>query len=491
MLTLYERGIYPQSNYVFKHALTREVVYDSILAKRKKKLHEETGNAIEELYRDNLSEQYEVLSEHYFLSENYLKSAEYSRLAGRKAEKAASFNDAIVHAKRRVTSLEGLPRADEVDKQIIDARTVLGLYIAQMNYLVEAREAIDPVIDLARKHNYKKRVCQIYTIMGPYYCYVEGNYPETFKVLQEALKISEEVKDILTSVLASFWLGASLSWNCEFEKSANYFQSALNINLAAKNIWAVSSVKSAMAYFSYYHNGKIDLQFRTTEEALRIAEESGDIYSKAHAYTSNGISSYGKGLLEEAEKHLLKGNAFCEKINLHAWNALGRSSLGEIYFEMGNFPKSKEHYEKGTWILENNRFFPSWTNFGKVGLVRSKVMNREKDVDLESLYAHSRNNKVKAAEDWIKRYLGEILLNIDDEHISEAEHWIRKAIEADQRNRMMFHLGKDYALYADLLKRKGDRLKAQENLGKAIEIFKECGADGWVEKGQKDLALLL
>ena len=63
---LYERGIYPQSNYIFKHALTREVVYDSILAKRKKKLHEEIGNAIEELYRDNISEQYEVLSSTIF-----------------------------------------------------------------------------------------------------------------------------------------------------------------------------------------------------------------------------------------------------------------------------------------------------------------------------------------------------------------------------------------------------------------------------------------
>ncbi len=121
-------------------------------------------------------------------------------------------------------------------------------------------------------------------------------------------------------------------------------------------------------------------------------------------------------------------------------------------------------------------------NAGKVGSARSKVMNKEKDVDLESLYAHSRNNKVKVAEGWIQRYIGEILLNIDDKHTSEAEHWIQKAIEADQRNRMMFHLGKDYALYAELFKRKGDRLKAQENLGKAIEIFKECGADGWVEK---------
>jgi hypothetical protein len=115
-------------------------------------------------------------------------------------------------------------------------------------------------------------------------------------------------------------------------------------------------------------------------------------------------------------------------------------------------------------------------------------MNKEKDVDLETLYAHCRNNKVKAAEGYLRRYTGEILLNIDDQHISEAEHWIWKAIEADQRNRMMFNLGKDYALYADLFKRKGDRLKAQENLGRAIELFKECGADGWVEKYGKELA---
>jgi len=65
---------------------------------------------IEELYKDSLSEHFEVLAEHYFLSENYLKSAEYSRLASRKAEKAASLNDAIVHTKKRVTSLERLPR---------------------------------------------------------------------------------------------------------------------------------------------------------------------------------------------------------------------------------------------------------------------------------------------------------------------------------------------------------------------------------------------
>lgn len=55
---------------------------------------------------------------------------------------------------------------------------------------------------------------------------------------------------------------------------------------------------------------------------------------------------------------------------------------------------------------------------------------------------------------------------------------------------MMFHLGKDYALYAELFKRKGDRSKAKENLGKGVEILKECGADGWVWKFEKELAAL-
>jgi len=88
------------------------------------------------------------------------------------------------------------------------------------------------------------------------------------------------------------------------------------------------------------------------------------------------------------------------------------------------------------------------------------------------------------------RCIGEILLNIDDQHKSEAEEWIKKAIEAAKKNGMIWDLGRDYALYANLFKRKGDRQKAKENLGKAIEILKECGADGWVEKYEKELAAL-
>jgi len=378
-----------------------------------------------------------------------------------------------------------------VQKQIIDARGVLGLYLAERNYFPEAKEAIDPIIDLAIKYDYKRRLCQIYSILGAYYSFVEDNYPESFKALEEALKISEQVKDTVTSALASFWFGVALGWNCEFERAALYVQRALDINVAAKSLWGIAAIKGNLAYSCYYVQGKIDLAFQTTSEALRIAEESGDSFSRGIAYGSHGVSCYGKGLLEEAEKNLIKGVEYLGKTNEGAWNANARFHLGETYFEMGNLSRSKEHYEEGCWLLEHHRLLPSWMGLGKVGLARSKVMNKEKDVNLEALYAHSRNNKVKNAEGWIQRYIGEILLNIDDQHLSESEHWIQKAIEADQRNGMMFDLGKDYALYAELFKQRGDKLKAQENLGKAIEIFKECGADGWAEKAEKELATLL
>jgi hypothetical protein len=88
--------------------------------------------------------------------------------------------------------------------------------------------------------------------------------------------------------------------------------------------------------------------------------------------------------------------------------------------------------------------------------------------DLESLYRHEGEVKLKWMKGMMSRSIGEILFHIDDQHISEAEDWINRAIEADERNGMMWFLGRDYALYSELFKRNGDKIKARENLTKAI-----------------------
>ena len=76
-----------------------------------------------------------------------------------------------------------------------------------------------------------------------------------------------------------------------------------------------------------------------------------------------------------------------------------------------------------------------------------------------------------------------------DQSLPEAEDWIKQALDADDKNRMRFQLGGDYCLYAEFLKRRDEKSKAKENLKKAIDIFKECRADGWVNKYEEELGI--
>jgi tetratricopeptide (TPR) repeat protein len=117
-------------------------------------------------------------------------------------------------------------------------------------------------------------------------------------------------------------------------------------------------------------------------------------------------------------------------------------------------------------------------------------MSDDIDIDFESLLGWVTRNKVKLYDGFIRRYLSEIIAYTDDQNLSDAEDWIQQAIDADKRNGTLWHLGRDYAHYAELFKRKGDRAKAIETLGRAIEIFEACGADGWTEKYHKELDAL-
>ncbi len=85
------------------------------------------------------------------------------------------------------------------------------------------------------------------------------------------------------------------------------------------------------------------------------------------------------------------------------------------------------------------------------------------------------------------RAIGEIYLYIDDKHMNEAEAWIRKAIETDEQHKMPWNLARSYTLYAEFFKKKGDPAQAKEKLTKAIDLMRSIGADGWMERYEKEL----
>ena len=484
---IYERGIYPESTYLFKHALTQEVVYDSILTKRRKRLHEEVGNVLEKLYKHNIDEYYGVLSQHYVKSDSFEKGAEYSRLASKKAEKTASLNDAIFFTKKMVACLEKLPKRDDVQRRLISARTMLGLYDIQMNYFHEAKEVIDLIFDIALTQGSKRRLSQIYLIKGVYDCWVEEDYPETFRNLDKALKISKETNDIVAFLLASYWMGMALFLSCKFDKAFDHYQRALDLDVAANSLWGISTMKSNISILFNYQ-GIVTSGYQNSVEAIRIAEESADLLSRALAHTTHGVSCYFKGFLDAATEHLSKGCEFNERIDLPLWIANSLHFLGKTYFELGAYQKSKNHFDQINLLCIDRKIAPSWANLAKLGAARATLMSNKENFDLESFFSFVHENKIKLFDGEMRRYIGEILLNTENQNTYAAKDWIEGAIESYKKNSMKWFVAKSYALYAEMFRRTGEQSKARENLSKAIEIFKECGADGWGEKYEKELA---
>ena len=488
---LFERGIYPKTNFIFKHALTQEVVYNSILTRKKKELHNKIGKTIEQLHKDNLQDHYGVLTEHFISSENYEKGADYSKLAEKKAEKAVSLNDAVEYAKKRISCLEKLPIDNDVGKKIISARTALGLYYIQLVLPLDAIAAVDPIVDLAIKRNYKRRVSQINVILAFNYHAVDEDYPKALEYYEKAIKIGEELNDLLTLVLANNFMGDCISANCEFKKALIFYEKALGINVMVNVLWGVVAVKTHIIKWVYSRMGNVELAYQTSQEVLKIADESGDILSKGLANFALGVSYYLKGYLKEAEEHLLKSGDLLQKINMLFWAADVNIYLGWTYLQMGNYKTSQEHHKRSISLYRHCNMLPSWIISNKFSIALAKVMNDEKDLNLNEIFKWYEDVKNKWVGGVVSNRIGEILLNIDDQHITEAEDRIKQAIETNQKYGMMWYLARDYALYADLFKRKSDLPKATENLNKAIEIFKECGADGWVEKYEKELVELV
>lgn len=483
---LFERGLYPETTYIFKHALTQEVIYDSILSKRKKKLHNDIGNVIETLYKENIDEHYGILAEHFIKGENYDKGACYSKLARKKSVKAASFDNAISYARKQIFCLGKLPDSEKTQKQLINTRTSLGLNFIQVDYPAKAKAAVEPIIDMAENLNYKRGLAPIYMILGQYEAQVEENLSKAFEHFEKALKISKETGDFITWVLTNWCIGITHFSDCEFEKAAHHFGQALEVNTAAKILWGISAMKTYLSWI-YLFQGKLPHCHKTISEAVKLAEESGDVYSKATAYPVLGQYYFFIGNFKEAEKYLLLGANFSEKIGFWVFYLIALLWLGEVYHQTGKYRKSQSSIEKALWSSEWLKFGGSYNGWIKIALARAKIMNGEKGVLLDPIYTLEKKVNTKLYDGIVKRIIADILLCTEGEDLSKAEVWLKKSIEKNKQYGKIWDLAMDYMLYAELYLQKKDQFMAEEYFEKALKIFKICGADGWIDKYEKKL----
>src|SRR5262245_25712098 len=119
---LYEARLFPELAYTFKHALTHEVAYGSLLQEQRRTLHARIVEASERLYADRLPEQAERLAQHAFRGEVWDKAVMYCRQAGTKAFARSAHREAVACCEQALEALTHLPDSRAAQEQAIDLR---------------------------------------------------------------------------------------------------------------------------------------------------------------------------------------------------------------------------------------------------------------------------------------------------------------------------------------------------------------------------------
>ena len=189
---IYEKSLFPELEYIFRHALTQEVAYNSLLLKRRKEIHERIGRAIEILYPDRLEEFYEMLAYHYSKSGHLEKAAGFLKLSGSKAMRNNSLWEAFRFFREALGSLEQLPDNDENKAGRVELFLLLVSPIRMLGFPEGSLDLLQAGDALAREVGDKTAFAALHGTLGIYYSTAGGNPELGRQYVEECLEDAEE-----------------------------------------------------------------------------------------------------------------------------------------------------------------------------------------------------------------------------------------------------------------------------------------------------------
>ena len=188
---IHERRRFPELAYMFKHALTQDVTYASLLVQRRRELHGLIGRAIEELYADRLPEHYEMLAHHFSRAEDWERALDYLLKAAGKATQAFGLRQALE------LYTEALVVADRW-REPVPVATLMAIHRARADLFfgvgdfVRSREAAEALVDLTRRTGDRAAEAGALVQIASARQWAE-DFPRAFERVHEAIEIAESV----------------------------------------------------------------------------------------------------------------------------------------------------------------------------------------------------------------------------------------------------------------------------------------------------------
>jgi predicted ATPase len=202
---IYEQPAVGDTEYIFKHALTQEVAYNSLLIERRKQLHERAGLALEALFAGQLEDHLDELAHHYSRSDNLEKAVEYLGRTGNQAMQRSAYRDAVDGLSGAINLLQKLPDNPERTRRELLLQLDLG------PALITVKGWAAP--EVGQVHTRARELCaqlgdppeELFpALYGLWLKYLTGNeLPQAYELAEEFLRRAEGSGDPALLLYAS------------------------------------------------------------------------------------------------------------------------------------------------------------------------------------------------------------------------------------------------------------------------------------------------
>src|SRR5262249_40291127 len=279
---LYETGPFPDLEYTFKHGLTHEVAYGSVLHERRRDLHARLVEAIETLHPDRLSEHVERLAQHALRGEVWAKAVAYHRQAAAKAVARSASREAVNGLQQAIGALAHLPKSSETMEQAIDLRLDLQV---PLNNLGEIEQLLDRVREaevLAEALGDLHRMGRVAVHMAFAHGTATGHVEQAAASGERALAIARMVGDVGLEAHANLRVVQAYSARGQYSSAIAAFKRNVDtlvgdLQTERFGLPGLPAVMSrAFMSWSLAQLGEFRGAMAAGEEAVRMAEAADD-----------------------------------------------------------------------------------------------------------------------------------------------------------------------------------------------------------------------
>jgi len=478
---IYEKQLFPELEYIFKHALTQEVAYGSLLLKRRKEIHEKIGDVIEDLYAERLEEYYEVLAYHYEKSDNKEKAFKYQDLANQKTVNANAMEDAKRYFYRAMEILDSMPDTPENREQRFSLLLNQWSVFEQLFQMPEYYNLLTRYESIATEIKKTELAAGFYACMGGCEFY-SGSFDRAIRYATKAIELCDFSGDSEYSGLALMCMQACYFYKGNFDRVLALKQDVLRVLSEKFNtINYVRSLNVASATLSFC--GRWDEAVADGQNALNVAQEYSDdnmisfaAFSIALAYTwkrdINRAIEYGQMAVEKASTPMYETQAKC--ILARAW-----CYTGEIQKGIDVLDRHVQLMRTGHVILGEI----GWSNVLAESYLLAEEYNKAEQTAKEALAVAKRcgaKNQLGRAH----RLIGEVAL---ETNCSNALPYLEKSITIFKEIKAENELALAYAGLGRFYKKQGNTAQARDYLTTALEIFERLGTLIEPDKVRKEL----